>query len=119
MSNTGRAQRTISRGKTSQRSFVAEQLAREAAIAIGQAIADPGSAGDATVVHLLLARPRRGTWIKAWTNLPGLKYDCGARCYSHELLPGWQYTGAELLIEMIPDLEHFAATGEQPKEATR
>lgn len=66
-----------------------------------------------------MARPRRGVWLAMWSNLPGLALDCGRRCYSHSLLPGWEYTIAEMRTEMIDDLEHFARTGEQPKIATR
>jgi hypothetical protein len=93
--------------------------AAKAAAAIRRAIADPSSAGERSVVHLDLARPRRGVWLATWTNLPGLTLDCGRRAYSHALLPKWEYAVAEMRTEMIEDLEHFAATGEQPKAATR
>jgi hypothetical protein len=95
------------------------EAARQAAIAIRRALTDPASAGEPMAVHLLLARPRRGTWMIGWANLPGFKLDRGAQRYYHTLLPGWQYTAEEMKTELIADLEHFAATGEQPKEATR
>ena len=43
----------------------------------------------------------------------------GRRVYVHALLPKWEYTVAEMRTEMLDDLEHLAATGEQPKAATR
>lgn len=93
--------------------------AREAAKAIRAALADPTSAGERSFAHFLLARPRRGVWLTTWSNLPGLSLNAGKRSYTHVLLPGWQYTPAELCSELIGDLEHFAETGEQPKVATR
>ena len=45
--------------------------------------------------------------------------DLGTGAYTHVLLPGWQYTDAEMRTEMIEDLERFATTGEQPKVSTR
>ena len=82
-------------------------------------LADPALGGERSVAHLDLARPRRGVWLEMWSNLPGLTRDLGSHAWSHTLLPGWQYTDAEMRTEMIDDLEHFAATGEQPKAATR
>ena len=70
-------------------------------------------------MHVDLARPRRGVWLATWPNLPGLMLDLGKRTYTHELLPGWEYTPAEMRTEMVDDLERFAETGEQPKVATR
>lgn len=93
--------------------------ARRAAAAIRAALADPDSAGEPSIVHIDLARPRRGVWLKTWSNLPGLMLDTGRRSYTHTLLPKWEYTPAEMRSEMIDDLEHFAETGEQPKAATR
>jgi hypothetical protein len=95
--------------------------ARRAASALRAALADPSTAGERGIVHLLLARPRRGAWVRTWSNLPGLFLDIGSHTYTytHVLLPGWQYTPAEMRSEMIDDLEHFAETGEQPKVATR
>jgi hypothetical protein len=93
--------------------------AAKAAAAIRRAIANPASAGERSVIHLLMARPRRGVWLATWSNLPGLTLDSGRRVYAHALLPKWEYTVAEMRTEMIDDLEHFAATGEQPKVATR
>jgi hypothetical protein len=54
-----------------------------------------------------------------WRNLPGLQLDAGRRAYSHTLLPGWEYTPAEMRTEMIDDLERLGATGERPAAATR
>jgi len=95
------------------------EAARAAAKAIRAALADPATAGERRVAHVLLARPRRGTWLTAWSNLPGLTLDRRGRSYTHALLPGWQYTPGEMKTEMIEDLERFAETGEQPKESTR
>jgi hypothetical protein len=97
----------------------AQEQAKQSAMAIRRAIADPTSVGEPSVTHLLMARPRRGMWIKTWSNLPGLMLDAGTRSYTHTLLPGWQYTPREMKTEMVEDLERFADTGEQPKEATR
>lgn len=93
--------------------------ARAAARAIRGALADPASAGEPSAAHLLLARPRRGVWVRMWANLPGLTMNMTRKVYSHVLLPGWEYTVAEFRTEMIADLERFAETGEQPKVATR
>ena len=38
--------------------------------------------------------------------------------FQHDLLPGWQYTRAEVEAEMIPDLELLAERGIRPTEAT-
>ena len=92
--------------------------AKQSATVIRTAIINPTWAGEPSVAHLRMSRPRRGVWLKTWSRLPGLVLDLGARTYTHELLPGWQYTPAEMKTEMIEDLEHFAATGEQPKVAT-
>jgi hypothetical protein len=97
----------------------AREQAKQSATAIRSAIADPTIAGEPAVAHLLLARPRRGVWIKTWSNLPGLMLDVRGRHFTHALLPGWQYTPGEMRTEMLEDLERFAVTGEQPKEATR
>lgn len=93
--------------------------ASAAAEAIRASIADPTQAGERTTAHLLLGRPRRCMWVEMWSKLPGLMRNCGAGTYTHTLLPGWQYTQAEMRTEMLDDLEHFAKTDEQPKEATR
>lgn len=92
--------------------------AARSAAAIRLAIADPAAAGERVTAHLLLARPRRGLWLRTWSNLPGLTFHVTAGGYTHDLLPGWQYTGREVRTEMIADLEHLAATGERPTEAT-
>jgi hypothetical protein len=92
--------------------------ARIAADALRQALATGWkTAGEPSTAHLLMARPRRSVWHTTWRDLPGLAMDNDQ--FSHELLPGWSYTAEELAAEMLPDLEKFAATGEQPKEATR
>ena len=91
--------------------------AAAAAVALREALADPTKAGKRMSVHVDLARPRRGMWILTWTNLPGFTRTRDA--YTHALLPGWEYTGREVKGEMIADLEHLAATGERPTEATR
>lgn len=93
--------------------------ARAAADALRAALVDPASAGDRSVAHILLARPRRGVWLATWSNLPGLTLDCGRRVYSHELLPKWEYTIPEMRTEMIGDLDRLAETGKQPTVATR
>jgi hypothetical protein len=87
--------------------------ARKAADAIRAVLANPSSAGEKTTAHFLLGRPRRGEWWTTWANLPGLTRVRGS--YRHSLLPGWEYTEAEMRTEMVDDLEHFAETGEQPK----
>lgn len=97
----------------------ARRQAADAAAAIRRAIAEPSTAGERSTVHIDMSRPRRGVWLATWANLPGLTLDAGRRVYSHVLLPGWEYTPAELRGEMIADLERFAETGERPKVATR
>jgi hypothetical protein len=87
--------------------------------AIRAAIADPTTAGEPSIVHIDFARPRRGAWFRTWGNLPGLMLDIGRKVYSHTLLPRWEYTPREMKTEMLEDLDRFAETGEQPKEATR
>lgn len=97
----------------------ARRQAADAAAGIRAAIADSKAAGERSTMHIDMSRPRRGIWLHTWSNLPGLTLDAGQLLYSHVLLPGWEYTPAELRTELIPDLEHFAETGEQPKVATR
>lgn len=92
--------------------------ARLAALAIRAAIADRSIAGERSVAHVLMSRPRRGVWLVTWSKLPGLVMDAGRKVYMHVLLPGWEYTIAEMRTELIDDLDHFALTGEQPKAAT-
>lgn len=93
--------------------------AADAVKAMRTFLCDPTTAGERSVAHLDLARPRRGVWIEMWSNLPGLMRDCRTGSYTHALLPGWQYTEAEMRTELVEDLALFAATGAQPKEATR
>lgn len=88
------------------------------AAALRAAIADPGTMGEKSVVHLDLVRPRRGEWWETWSNLPGFTRINGSR-FTHSLLPGWEYTRDEIRNELIPDLEALAARGERPTEATR
>lgn len=97
----------------------AREAARSSAAAIRAAIANPSAAGEPRTAHVLLARPRRALWLTTWSGLPGLMLDAGRRVYLHKLLPGWEYTPAEMRSEMLEDLERFADTGEQPEAATR
>ena len=92
--------------------------ARTAAAALRAAIADPSTVGNAAVVHIDLGRPRRGEWWETWDSLPGLTRINGTR-FVHQLLPGWEYSWAELSTETIPDLEALAERGVRPTEATR
>jgi hypothetical protein len=87
-----------------------------AAVALRAALADQTSWGEQSTAFVTLARPLRGAQSTTWANLPGLCRTDGA--FAHELLPGWQYTGAELLAEMVPDLEALAERGERPTQAT-
>lgn len=92
--------------------------ARVAATSLRAAIADPTTMGERTVMHIDLARPRRGERWTTWKNLPGFSSINGER-FIHELLPGWEYTRPEIRAEMIPDLEVLAEHGVRPVEATR
>lgn len=92
--------------------------AAAAAAALRAAIADPSTMGERSAAHLSFSRPRRGEWWETWSNLPGFTRINGIR-FTHRLLPGWEYTRAEILAELIPDLEALAATGVRPMEATR
>jgi hypothetical protein len=87
-----------------------------AARALRAAWPHPVAMGDAQTTHIDFSRPRRGVWITRWNNVPGLAQVNGA--YQHDLLPGWQYTRAEVEAEMIPDLELLAERGIRPTEAT-
>ena len=97
------------------------ETARVAAAALRAAIADASTMGEQSTMHVDRSRPRRGEWWTTWSNLPGLAriIGAGAVSYRHELLPGWEYTRAEIRAEMIPDLEALAERGERPTEATR
>lgn len=77
----------------------------------------PALMGERIAAHIDLARPRRAVWTVQWTGLPG--FSRWNNAFLHELLPGWEYTEAEILAEMVPDLERLAETGERPKAATR
>jgi hypothetical protein len=92
--------------------------AAAAAIALRTAIADPSTMGYRTVMHIDLSRPRRGEWWVSWENLPGF-FRLSGRRYVHRLLPGWEYARAEVISEMIPDLEALAESGVRPTETTR
>ena len=96
------------------------QRAREAATAMRAAMTDPSTMGAASTMHVDLARPRRSEWWETWAGLPGFARVNGKRGrYHHACLPGWTYTRAELVTEMIPDLEALAERGVRPTEATR
>ncbi|WP_375408555.1 zinc-finger-containing protein [uncultured Methylobacterium sp.] len=90
--------------------------ARVSARLIKSAIMHPEEMGEPFTAHLDLSNPRRGLWITTWANLPGLCRTNGL--YSHELLPGWVYKPAEVLAEMVPDLEALAERGVRPTQAT-
>ena len=93
--------------------------AGEAAQALREAIADPSTMGSKSVMHVDLARPRRGEWWDSWANLPGFHRIMGKNGrYIHALLPGWTYARSEIVAEMIPDLEALAEHGVRPTEAT-
>lgn len=92
------------------------EAARKAAAALRLAIAEPDTMGEQSTLHIDYSRPRRAEWITTWANLPGFKRINGA--YQHDYLPGWQYTRAEVLPELIPDLEALAERGERPTEVT-
>ncbi|MFK5600203.1 hypothetical protein ACFZ8E_24870 [Methylobacterium sp. HMF5984] len=95
------------------------QRAREAAVALRAAIADPSTMGARAVAHVDLVRPRRGEWWETWANLPGFARVNGRRGhYFHTCLPGWTYARSEIVAEMIPDLEALAEQGVRPTEAT-
>lgn len=95
------------------------QRAAASAAAIRAAIADPSEAGEPATVHLDLSRPRRGVWLTTWSKLGGLSLERGRKVYTHPLLPGWEYTVAELKTEMLEDLDRLAAEGVRPTVATR
>lgn len=92
--------------------------AKAAATALRAAFADSTTMGERSVVHLDLARPRRGEWWETWSNLPGFTRINGHR-FTHRLLPGWEYSRSEIKSELIPDLEALAEHGVLPTEATR
>lgn len=73
--------------------------------------------GAKSTVHIDLARPRRAEWHTRWANVPGFVRVNST--FTHDLLPGWEYTAAEVRAEMIGDLEALAERGERPTKATR
>ncbi len=87
-----------------------------AALALRAALSDPQAWGQQSTMHIDYSRPRRAEWVTTWSELPGLTCINGA--YLHDLLPGWQYTRAELELEMAPDLEALAEHGIRPTVAT-
>lgn len=92
------------------------EAARLAAAAMRRAIADPDTMGARTVMFVDYSRPRRGERLVTWANLPGFKKVNGS--YQHDCLPGWTYTKAEIVPELIPDLEALAERGERPTVET-
>lgn len=95
------------------------RIAGEAARALRAAIADPSTRGAESTAHIDFARPRRGEWWTTWANLPGfVRVNGYGGHYSHACLPGWTYKRAEIVAEMIPDLEALAERGVRPTEAT-
>ncbi|KQQ39082.1 hypothetical protein ASF58_23360 [Methylobacterium sp. Leaf125] len=87
-----------------------------AALALRAALSYPEAWGQQSTIHIDYSRPRRAEWVTTWSELPGLTCINGA--YLHDLLPGWQYTRAELELEMAPDLEALAEHGIRPTVAT-
>lgn len=87
-----------------------------AARALAAAIADPSTWGESSVMFLSLGRPRRGECHVTWANLPGF-LQVNDR-FQHACLPGWEYTRAEVELEMIPDLRAIAEHGVRPCEVT-
>ncbi|WP_267355756.1 MULTISPECIES: hypothetical protein [unclassified Methylobacterium] len=87
-----------------------------AARALAAAVADPSSRGERSVAFLDFSNPRRGECHITWSNLPGF-LQVNDR-YSHVCLPGWEYTRAEIALEMIPDLRALAEHGVRPCVAT-
>lgn len=93
------------------------RLARDAARALRAAIANPTKMGQEQVMFVDYGSPRRGEKLTIWEGLPGfIRHGDGH--YTHACLPGWQYTKAEIVREMIPDLEALAEHGIRPTEAT-
>ena len=79
-------------------------------------IDDPRTRGTPQVIHLDFGRPRRGERHVTWPSAPGFAQVNSA--FLHELLPGWQYSRAEIVLEMIPDLLTLAERGVRPTVAT-
>ena len=92
------------------------EAAAIAAEALTAALADPATRGVPSVMHLDFSNPRRGECHITWSNLPGF-LQVNDR-YSHACLPGWEYTKAEIALEMIPDLRALAEHGVRPCEVT-
>ena len=92
--------------------------AGKAALALRAVLHNPALRGTRAVMHVDLARPRRGVWYETWSGLPGFVRIDG-RSYRHDLLPGWEYARDEIVSEMIPDLETLAERGVRPSVPTR
>jgi hypothetical protein len=98
------------------------EQARLAAAALRAAIADPTTMGERIIAHVDFGRPRRAVWLVTWRALHGFTrtHEPGRPAlYSHRFLPGWEYTRAEIVAELIPDLEALAERGERPTVPTR
>ena len=83
-----------------------------AARALVVAIADPATRGECSVAFVDFSNPRRGECHVTWANLPGF-LQVNDR-FQHTCLPGWEYTRAEVELEMIPDLRALAEHGVRP-----
>lgn len=100
------------------------QEAAAAAAGVRAFIADASSAGKQSVAF---ASGRPQHWhIWTFENLPGFSFTVSFNTrsakppeekFTHQLLPKWVYEKCEL-EELACDLEHLAATGEQPTEVT-
>ena len=88
------------------------EAAAIAAEALTAALADPAIMGERSVAFLDFSNPRRGECHVTWTNLPGF-LQVNDR-FHHACLPGWEYTRAEVELEMIPDLRALAEHGVRP-----
>ena len=109
----------MDRARSIEASAEERQAAARSAGAIRDVLADPRLAGEPVTMFLDYARPRRGECLRTWPALPGLTLHVYRRAYTHELLPGWEYSVAEMKTEMIEDLERLAGTGERPTSASR
>lgn len=87
-----------------------------AARALAASFADPSTWGERSVAFLDFSNPRRGECHVTWANLPGF-LQVNDR-FLHACLPGWEYTRAEVELEMIPDLRALAEHGVRPAVAT-
>lgn len=90
--------------------------AAKAARALRAAIADPSTMGEPLRAFVDSTLRGHSGLLTVWDSLPGYRILNGR--HMHLLLPGWTYTRAEVVAEMIPDLEAPAERGVQPTEAT-